>query len=399
MKAHLSSSSPLDQVTREKGVGMILAENMIVIVGLLLAVGLVMIMDATLARSESLSLPNSYLAKQMLFDFLGVIAFLVIVFSPPRLLKEYAPHLALLGVVLLVAVLFVGTEINGARRWFRLGPISFQPSEFAKIAFVIYFAYWLDKNRPYIAHFRKGLIPAFVLILSAAGLIAVEPDFGNAMLLGSTLSWMLIVAGARIRDIFLSLLAVTPVAVWVLSSKFSHIMDRITTYLDPSGDITGKGYQSMQALIALGSGGFTGKGIGKGLQKLFYLPEPHNDFIFAIIGEDVGFVGCAAVVILYLMLIWYAIQICRRSVDFFKMMVAFGLTFLFAGQVCINLMVVTKIIPNKGIPLPLISYGGSNAFFTLVSLGILVRLAFSLPPDRPSELGAIPTRRRRERLF
>ena len=305
-----------------------------------------------------------------------------------ELLKKSAPYFGALVLILLAGVLGLGHDIKGASRWYRLGEISFQPSEMAKIFSVVFFAWYLDKHKEDMDKWY-GMLPCMLLILTTVGLIAVEPDLGNAVLLFFVLVSMLYIAGARLLHL-LSLLAICmPGFIYIMLTKFDHIKKRLEVFINPDDHLSTGAYQGHQALIAIGSGGGMGKGVGSGLQKLYFLPEAHNDFIFAIIGEDFGFLGCTITVMLYAFLVWYAIQVCTRCTQLFSLLLSYGITFVFAGQALFNICVVTGVVPNKGISLPLISYGGSNALFTLIGLGILVRLTKNLPPQVPRELGAI----------
>lgn len=365
-------------------------ESIIVLVLALLGVGLFLVLDATSVQGDYQSYPYYYFNKQLTWDLVGLTAFAFIYLCVPvRALRRAAPWLALAALVLLAAVLVVGREINGAKRWFRLGMLSFQPSELAKVSMVLFFAWFLERRQHLLGDFRRGILPAVAVILLATGLIALEPDIGNSFMLFSIMVFMLFVAGARLRHLAYLGLSLLPFLVLFCILRFDHVRSRIQTYLNPTADVAGKGYQVHQALIALGSGGIAGKGPGGGMQKLYYLPEAHNDFIFAIAGEDLGFLGCAGILTLYGVLAWYAIGVCRRTMDLFSMLSALGVTMLFSCQALFNMCVVTQLVPNKGISLPLISYGGSNVLFTLAGLAVLARIARSLPPERPLELGAL----------
>lgn len=313
-------------------------------------------------------------------------------------IKKSAPWLGVLTIALLALVLVFGTEIKGATRWFKIGSISFQPSEMAKITSIVFFAWYLDKHKNKISSFM-GMLSSMLLILTVIGLIALEPDLGSSVLILIVLVSMLFVAGVNLKHLMSLLFIAMPVFAYFMFTKFDHVKRRIMVYLNPEAHLSDGFYQSHQALIALGSGGFTGKGVGAGLQKIYYLPEAHNDFIFAIVGEDLGFIGCFAILLLYSFLVWYAIQACRRTTNLFNLLTSYGIICLFAGQALFNISVVTAVVPNKGISLPLISYGGSNTLFTMAGLALLVKITMSLPPDHPTELGAIQLKRKREALF
>ena len=379
----------LISLTKPKSTGTILAGNMVLNILVIMAVGLFMVYDATGPKASYNSGISLQFIKQLTWNLLGLICFFSILqMLSIELLKKSAPYFGALVLILLAGVLVLGHEIKGASRWYRLGEISFQPSEMAKIFSVVFFAWYLDKHKESM-HKWYGMLPCMLLILTTVGLIAAEPDLGNAVLLFVVLVSMLYIAGARIGHL-LTLLALTlPGFCYIMLTKFDHIKKRLNVFINPEDHLNTGAYQGHQALIAIGSGGGMGKGVGSGLQKLYYLPEAHNDFIFAIIGEDFGFVGCSLTVLLYAFLVWYAIQVCTRCTQLFSLLLAYGITFVFAGQALFNMSVVTGVVPNKGISLPLISYGGSNALFTLIGLGILVRLTKNLPPEVPRELGAL----------
>lgn len=379
----------LISVTQPKRISSILANNIVLNILVIMSTGLFMVYDATGPRASYNNGISLQFTKQLTWNMLGLICFFCIIrMLSIDFLKKAAPYFGALVLILLAGVLVIGHEIKGASRWYRLGAISFQPSEMAKIFSVVFFAWYLDKYKESMNKWY-GMLPCMMLILVTIGLIAAEPDLGNAVLLFAVLVSMLYIAGARMSHL-LTLLALTlPLLSYIMLTKFDHIKKRLAVYLNPEDHLSTGAYQGHQALIAIGSGGSTGKGVGSGLQKLYYLPEAHNDFIFAIIGEDFGFVGCVFTVLLYTLLVWYAIQVCTRSTQLFSLLLSYGITFVFAGQALFNMSVVTGVVPNKGISLPLISYGGSNALFTLIGLGILVRLTKNLPPEVPRELGAI----------
>jgi len=382
-----------------KRIGVLLSENMIICVILLLGIGLFMVMDATAPKNTSQGTISLQVTKQLTWNVFGLFCFCTIIYIlPDRLIKNSAFWVGLLSFALLAAVLVMGVDVKGARRWFRFGMVSFQPSELAKIGAILFFGWYLDKRKDAVSSWF-GMLACMLMILLMVGLIAIEPDLGNAALLFAVLVGMLFIAGANIKHLICLLLITLPLFMYGMYSKFDHVKKRLLVYLNPEDHINDGFYQGHQALIALGSGGWSGKGVGQGLQKLYYLPEAHNDFIFAIIGEDLGFLGCATVVGVYAMLVWYAIQVCLRCSDLFSLLVSFGITCLFAGQALFNISVVTGMVPNKGISLPLVSYGGSNALFTLIGLGLLVKLTRSLPPDCPRDLGAIRNSPKKVPLF
>jgi len=389
----------IDSNQKTKTIGTVLSENMIVCVISLMAIGLFMVMNAT--SSDGIFKDNSSLLsiKQFTWDIFSLfVASLILLVIPLDFIKKIAPWLGVATVIMLASVLVFGATKNGATRWFDLGAFYFQPSEMAKITSVIFFAWYLDKKKNNISSWM-GMFTCMLLILLVIGLIALEPDLGSSVLILIALTSMLFVAGAKIGHIFSLLLLVFPLFCFFMYTRFDHVQKRIMTYLNPEDYLSTGFYQAHQGLIAMGSGGLFGKGIGAGLQKLFYVPEAHTDFIFTIIGEDLGFVGCSAVILIYALLVWYAIQSCLRTTNLFHLLLSYGIICLFAGQALFNISVVTAVVPNKGISLPLISYGGSSVLFTLVGLAILVKITQSLPPDKPQELGAIQLKHKTKALF
>ncbi|MBF0196423.1 MAG: cell division protein FtsW [Planctomycetes bacterium] len=379
----------LRQTSGSATIGQVLSQNMMICIITLLCIGLFMVMNATAPRGGGFDTSSMFFTKQLTWDILGIVCFVIIfAYIPVKSMKKAAPYLGVVSVLLLLGVLFVGKEINGAVRWYRIGSISFQPSEMTKIFSLLFFSWYLERNKNNLNKWWN-MIVAMSLILLTVGLIALEPDLGNAALLFCVLVSMLYIAGAKLSHLMTLMFLTLPGFCFILYNKFDHVKRRLEVYMDPSEHLQDGFYQGHQALIALGSGGVSGKGAGMGLQKLYYLPEAHNDFIFAIIGEDFGFLGCSFVVLLYAVLVWFAIQALVKSTDLFTLLVSYGITFIFAGQALFNISVVTGVVPNKGISLPLISYGGSNALFTLIGLAVLVKFTSSLPPDRPKELGAI----------
>ena len=382
-----------------KTIGTVLSENMIVCILGLMAFGFFMVMNASSTDGIFKESPSLLSIKQATWDIFSLfIASFILLAIPLSWIKKSAPWLGILTLVLLAGVLVFGHSSNGATRWFRIGSYSFQPSEMAKITSVIFFSWYLDKKKNKISSWI-GMFTCMLLIFLVIGLIALEPDLGSSVLILIALVSMLFVAGARVKHILSLLVFIFPVFCFFMYTRFGHIKNRLDAYLNPEDHFLGAFYQGQQGLIALGSGGLFGKGIGAGLQKIYYLPEAHNDFIFAIIGEDLGFIGCSLVILLYALLVWYAIQACLRTTNLFNLLLSYGIICLFAGQAMFNLSVVTALVPNKGISLPLISYGGSNVLFTMIGLAILVKITQSLPPDKPQELGALQTKPKTKALF
>ncbi len=276
-------------------------------------------------------------------------------------------------LVLLVAVMVVGTEINGARRWFIVGPIQIQVAEFAKLAVIFYLADCLSRHRDRVRSLLS-LGPVLVVVLSAIILIEQEPDLGTALVVGGTLVAMLYAAGTRVRDLgVLGLGGVAAIILLVLAKPYR--MERLKVFVDPFADPLGAGYQLCNSLMAVASGGIWGRGIPFSHQKYNYLPEQHTDFIFAILSEEIGFVGCVGLLALFALLCYCGFRLavnCRRP---YLSLLALGVTFQVVFQAVMNIGVVTSSIPSTGIPLPFLSYGGSSLVVSLLSVGVLLNIA------------------------
>jgi cell division protein FtsW len=293
-----------------------------------------------------------------------------------RRLEGFVVPLLIFAGVLLVLVLVspLGQAINGTRRWIRLGPVSFQPAELAKLALVLYLAAFLAKKGEEIADLRRGLLPPLAIAGLLAALVLAQPDLGNCLTLITLTFALLFLAGGRARHLGFILAAALPplvIAIWAAPYR----LRRIVAFIDPWSDPRGSGFQIIQSWLALGNGGLFGQGIGASRQKLFYLPESHTDFIFAIFGEELGFVGAMAIIALFVVLIWRGLRIGLRAPDAFGGYLALGITVLIATQVVMNLGVVTGLLPTKGLPLPFLSFGGSALLVTMLSTGVLLNIS------------------------
>lgn len=350
---------------------------------ILIVLGIIMIYSSsTVIAMERHGTPFYFLKKQVIWAFLGVIALLLIKNLDYRRLKALALPLTIITGLLLILVLIpgIGTEVNGARRWLRPFGISFQPSELAKLAIVITTANYISKNAMKMEDFVYGFFPPVVLLGAFQILIILQPDMGTAIALALIVVTILFIGGVRVPHIFSLGLLLIPVFIKVISN-IDYMMKRIKGFLDPWNDPTGAGFQLVQSYLALGSGGLFGKGLGEGRQKLFFLPEPHTDFIYSLIGEELGFLGAGVVILLYLIILWRGIRIAIRAEDLFGKTLASGLTFMIGIQVLINLGVVTGLLPTKGIPLPFVSFGGSSLLINMVALGILFNISKLSPKE------------------
>ena len=283
----------------------------------------------------------------------------------------YGGLLAVIG--LLAAVLLVGPELNGTRRWFVLGPLSAQPSELAKLALVPFVAYHLEKkadrvNRPEL------LLPVALATALVAGLVLLGPDMGTAALIVATVALMVFLAGLAWRYIAIGAAFLLPLGALVLVAA-PYRRQRLLSFLDPEADPLGAGYQVLQSLIAVGSGGLFGLGLGNSGQKLFFLPYPHSDFIYAIVAEELRFVGALAVLALFGVLLWRGTAAALHAPDSFGRYLGLGLTGILVLQALINVSVAVSLLPTKGIPLPFLSYGGSSLVVSMAACGVLLNLS------------------------
>jgi cell division protein FtsW len=340
----------------------------------LAAFGLVMVYSATSAAAAlGGDDPSEFLKRQGTYALLGLGLLIVGSRFDFHRLRPLAPTFLVTAIVLCVAVLVVAEPINGARRWLAFGPASFQPSELAKLAFVVWAAAYLARRTP--PQTLQELAKPFGLVLGLLGaLIVVEPDLGTTISLFVTAAALLLVAGVPTRVLGTAVglsLALGAAAIWFEPYR----RERLFSFLDPWQDAQGAGFQIVQAQIGLGSGGFLGEGLGQGVQKIHYLPEAHTDMILAIIGEELGLVGTAGVIVAYGLFAWAGLRIALSCKDAFGKHLAAGLVALVCGQAAINLMAVLGLAPLTGIPLPFLSYGGSNLVVQLASVGILLNVA------------------------
>jgi cell division protein FtsW len=342
----------------------------------LVGIGIVMVYSASSAVAlKKFGADFYFLKRQAIFAFLGLMVLVVCRHFPYRWLRPMAYPLLAVAIALLLAVEFSpwGVEAGGASRWLRLGPVSFQPSEFARLALIVYLAYSLDKKGELLKRFSVGFLPHCVVLGVLAYLISRQPDFGAIVILGALTWLMLFVGGARFTYLAVLVMVMLPAGYYYLVSA-DYRWNRVLGFLDPWKYPSDHGYQIVHSLMAFGSGGIWGSGIGKGYQKLFYLPEPHTDFIFSVIGEELGLVGVLVIVLLYGIVILKGIGIARRAPDAFGSFLATGLTAAMGLQICINMAVALGLLPTKGLTLPFISYGGSSLLMNMAAVGILMNI-------------------------
>jgi cell division protein FtsW len=344
----------------------------------LLAFGVVMVFSASSTTSLLGDSGDSayYLKRTALFGIAGLLIMRILAVRGVAVVRALTPALLAVGFGLCVLVLMpgFGVEVNGAKRWIGAGMFQIQPSELLKVALILYGAHLLATRPKMLSAGIGPMVPFLATLGAACLLVVVEPDLGSAMVVCFAAAALLLTAGARPRDI--CLLAVGLAVVVALAVMIEpYRMQRLTGFIDPGADPTGSGFQVIQAKIAIGSGGIFGTGLGEGIQKAFYLPEAHTDMIAAVIGEELGFVGIAALVGLYGLFGYAGLQIARRARDRYGKLLATGLTSLVCVQAVINLCAVLGLAPLTGVPLPFVSYGNSSMLVLLAAVGLLLNIA------------------------
>lgn len=342
---------------------------------LLVFVGLVMVFSASAVMArERFGSPYAFLSKQLIWAVAGLMAMVVTMRVDYRRYKSPALVFSFIGVttLLLISVFFLDRSHN-THRWIHAGGFSFQPSELAKPVLILFLAYFLESRTRTMDDVRNTIAPAATPILVFLGLIVLEPDLGTAIACAGIAACILYVAGLRMRYFGYALAASLPV-LYILIFHVAWRRDRILAFLNPYADRQKSGFHIIQSLIAVGTGGITGLGLMEGKQKLFYLPEPHTDFIFAVTAEELGLVGSLFVVTLFAIFLWRGMRASWRTEDMFGRYLAVGVTSMVVMQAFINISVVLGMMPTKGIPLPLVSYGGSSLFVTLACIGVLLNI-------------------------
>ena len=357
-----------------------LQHSILAIVLMLLSIGLIMVYSTSAVVSQMdprTASPYFFIKKQVIWAMMAGVAMLFCMDVSYRFVARHAYSIFCVAMVLILLVLIpgIGSEYNGARRWIRIAGMGLQPSDFMKIAIVLFIARYVEQNGARMKNFYAGFLPIFSLVCLVCFCILIEPDFGTACFIGSTSILLLLAAGIEWKHLLPVTLSGLPVVLLLAIFKFQHIRNRIMIYLNPEMDLLGKGYQIRQSLIAIGSGGNTGVGLGWSHQKLFFLSEESTDFIFSILGEELGFLGASFILVLYIILIYYGFKVVRYAPDVFGKMASLGIVLIIGLQTLFNIAVVTHTIPAKGISLPLISFGGSGLFFYMIAIGILLNIA------------------------
>lgn len=345
---------------------------------ILLSFGTIMVFSASAAYAYNYMHGDTYyfLKKQLIYVPVGLLAMFVMMNFNYTRLKKYSPYIFVLSLVLILLVCIpgIGKVQNGARRWFSIAGQSFQPSEITKLGLILYFSYSLSKRRDQLKYFFKGFLPYLLMMGLIAGLLLMEPHLSCTIIIILVASIILFSAGARVRHfVFLSLPALTGLV--SLIALVPYMRKRALSFLNPFSDPQGDGWQAVQSLYAIGSGGLFGRGLGKSLQKFLYIPEPYNDFILSVLAEELGFIGVFSVMLLFLIFIWRGIKIAVNAPDIFGSLLAVGITSLVAVQVIINVAVVTSSMPVTGMPLPFFSFGGTSLVLLLTGIGILLNIS------------------------
>ena len=351
--------------------------SLLILVALVLvAVSIVMIYSTSgILAQDKFGNENYFLVKQLSWLGLSFCAFMFFSYCSFRILKPLSMFFIVTSIILLSMTMFgpFSHTAGGATRWIVLGPVRFQPSEFAKIAVIVYLADVLSRKQDKIKEFFKSLFFPSLLIGFVLFLVLQQPDLGTTVLLALIALFVYLIAGMKLTYFFL-FVAKGCIMLFFLIKMFPYRMKRISAFLDPFKDPKGSGFQIIQSFIALGSGGLNGVGLGQGKQKLFYLPEAHTDFIFAIIGEELGLIGTMSVVLLFLTFCVCGITVAYRCKDPFGKLLVTGFTLMISVQALINMCVVTGMMPTKGISLPFVSFGGSNLLINFIALGIIVNV-------------------------
>ena len=359
--------------------------TVLIVTYLLTLIGLIIMFSASGVMAETRYGDSTFfLKRQSLWLLSGLVALHWVAQQDYNVWKTLTPYGLVLTFVLLVLVLlpFLGTQVNGARRWFRLAGFSIQPGEIAKLAVVLYLASFLVRKEQDLAMFTRGVLAPMAVVGLLAGLLLLEPDMGTAVVLTLLLFGLLFLGGARLPHLLL-LGLVLLVAAYLLIMQSDYRRRRLLNFLDPWKDSADTGFQLTQSFVALGNGGWFGVGLGEGRQKLFFLPEAHTDFVLALVGEELGFLGTGLLIALFAILIVKGFKIAGQAPDAFGRHLACGITLLVGIQVLINMSVVSGLLPTKGLTLPFVSYGGSSLIVSLVAMGILLSISRAGPSGRP----------------
>lgn len=349
----------------------------------LTAFGVVMVFSAGAAfAAKTYGDWTFFLKREAIYTLVGLTAFMFAARTDYSFYRRITYPLLFVSLAMLALVLFVGLRVGGAVRWFRVGPLSFQPSEVAKFALVLYLSVLLARKAEKVRDFSVGFLPPLFMTGLFLGFMLLQPDLGTSVIVGVTALALLFVAGTRASYILLAVLVAAPVVWKVFVTGTPWRMKRLLAFLNPWEFRRDSGYQLVESLISVGSGGVFGQGLGQGRQKLFFLPEAHTDFILAVIGEELGLVGVVCVLFGFALFVWRGMVAALRARDLFGSYLAFGISMLFGLQVLVNMGVVLGLLPTKGLPLPFISYGGTALVMCLFSAGVLANISARNPEPK-----------------
>ncbi|NMA95265.1 MAG: stage V sporulation protein E [Clostridiales bacterium] len=342
---------------------------------ILVCIGVVMVFSASFYYAQQKFGDSYYFFKrQGIWAIMGLGGMVFMSKFDYHRLRKFSWLFLIGSFALLILVLIVGVPINNAKRWLQIGPLSLQPSEVAKISLIVFLADYLSKDKKRPTQFIKGVIPTLAIMGGLAALIMEQPNMSTAMVVGMIGFAMLFLAGAKMWHL-IGLVSMGVVGAVVLINKAEYRLERILAFQDPWSDPRGKGYQPIQSLYSLGSGGWFGMGLGASRQKFLYLPYRETDYIFAIIGEEIGFIGSIIVILIFFTLIWRGIKVAITAPDLFGTLLASGIISMIGIQTIINIAVVTNSMPPTGVPLPFISYGGSSLFLFMSSIGVVLNIS------------------------
>lgn len=361
--------------------------SFLALVVILLAIGVTMVLSASFARAYfdpggvTKGKATYYFIRQFIFAALGVAAMIICSRLPVGFYKRFSMPVLIAAVILLMLVPIIGTNANGAKRWIGLGAFTIQPSEIVKIGIILAFASMICARRGRMKSFRYGILPFAAILAAIVGLLVLEPHFSASIIIVAIGGVMLFLGGARLVW-FIAAAVAAGGGIAVLLTMFPYASTRITTWRDPFASTSDEGYQIVQSLYSIGSGGLTGLGLGQSRQKYLYLPEEHNDFIFSVVCEELGFIGALLILTLFALLIIRGYWIALHSTDRYSFLVAAGITTLLAIQVILNVAVVTNLVPCTGISLPFFSYGGTALLMQMAEMGIVLSISRDLPAGR-----------------
>ena len=361
--------------------------SFLVLVMLLLTIGVTMVLSASFARAYfdpgnvTGGNPTYYFVRQLIFAALGVAAMIFCSRLPMGFYKRFSVPLLIAAIVLLLLVPLIGVEANGARRWIGIGSLTLQPSEIAKIDIILAFAVIICNNRGRMKSFRYGIAPFAAILLVIVGLLILEPHFSASIIIIAIGGVMMFLGGARLIWFIAAGIAAGG-GIAVLLTLFPYASTRITTWRDPFSSTSDEGYQIVQSLYSIGSGGLTGLGLGQSRQKYLYLPEEHNDFIFSIVCEELGLIGACVIMLLFAALILRGYWIALHARDRFGALLVVGVTSLIAMQTFLNIGVVTGLLPATGITLPFFSYGGTALLIQLAEMGVVLSVSRQMKPTK-----------------